>query len=99
MLKGGKAIKLPQAKLHGLLKDDGPSRMGLVVGKKVGHAPRRNRIKRLFKEAFRKERGQFSKPMDVVVKVFPGFKLEDLEVLGTKFRELNQCCVGSVSDS
>ena len=33
--------------------DRGPARLGLVVSKRVGNAVRRNRVKRLIREAFR----------------------------------------------
>lgn len=98
VLKNGQILKLHSAKIYGLLDEVKVSRLGLIVGKKVGNAPKRNLIKRKWKEAFRHERQKFSAPMDVVVKVFPGFNPNSLEEIKTHIRELHQCCVGHSSD-
>lgn len=47
-------------------------RIGLVVSRKVGGAVRRNRWKRLLREAFRLERIQFPPGIDLVVLPRPG---------------------------
>ncbi len=44
-----------------------PSRLGLIVGRKVGHAPRRNRVKRLVREAFRLLQHELPAGLDIVV--------------------------------
>lgn len=46
-----------------------PTRLGLSVSKKVGHAPLRNRWKRLIREAFRQQ--QHALPTDLIVVVRP----------------------------
>ena len=54
------------------LPTDGKSpRLGLSVSRRVGTAPRRNRIKRLLREAFRLMRHDFPRPYDLVIVVRP----------------------------
>ncbi|HAN31761.1 MAG TPA: ribonuclease P protein component [Myxococcales bacterium] len=43
------------------------SRLGLAISKKSGNAPRRARIRRLLREAFRGLRSDFTRPVDLVV--------------------------------
>jgi ribonuclease P protein component len=47
------------------------SRIGFIVGKRVGPAPKRHHWRRLWKEAFRLERHRFSATIDLVVQVRP----------------------------
>ena len=48
------------------------SRLGLVVSKKVGGSPQRNRVKRLVREWFRLNRHQLESAWDLVVIARPG---------------------------
>lgn len=48
-----------------------PSRLGISIGRRVGHAVRRNRIKRLLRESFRLLRPSLPQPYDLVVVVRP----------------------------
>lgn len=45
----------------------GMTRLGITVGKRVGSAVRRNRIKRLIREVFRQEKSRFPQGYDIVV--------------------------------
>jgi len=44
-----------------------PCRLGLVVSKRVGNAVRRNRAKRLIREAFRRSPGLWQPGIDLIV--------------------------------
>ncbi len=43
------------------------SRLGIVVTRKAGNAVYRNRVKRVLREVFRKNKGRINPPMDLVV--------------------------------
>jgi len=64
------ASLLPVA--SGSADSPGPSRMGLVVGRKVGNAVRRNRIKRVCRECFRLWPDLLPPGVDLVVIARPG---------------------------
>jgi ribonuclease P protein component len=51
-------------------KSDKP-RLGLSVSRRVGTAPRRNRIKRMIREAFRLMQHDFPRAYDIVIVVRP----------------------------
>lgn len=59
-----------------------PSKFGVIITKKLGKNVTRNRIKRLFKEAFRVEQGGLKSPAMVVViprnSIDKGVKLNDI---------------------
>lgn len=50
------------------------SRLGLSVGRKCGHAVRRNRIRRLLREAFRLHKDCLGAPCDVILVPRPGWR-------------------------
>ncbi len=50
---------------------DGPTRLGLSVGTKVGNAVARNTVKRRLREAFRRCKDQLPAGFDLVVNVRP----------------------------
>ena len=67
---------------------DGVSRLGITVGRKIGNAVQRNRLKRAVREWFRKRRT--TRSVDLVVTFRPGAALtapaslrEELEAFGT----------------
>jgi ribonuclease P protein component len=53
-----------------------PARLGLTVSQKVGGAVRRNRVKRLVREVFRRERGLFPRGAEIVVIAKPGTTID-----------------------
>jgi len=53
-------------------RDRRPSRLGVTTSKKVGHAPARNRVRRLVREFFRCHREALATPADIVVIARPG---------------------------
>ncbi len=44
------------------------SRLGVVVSRAVGNAVTRNRVKRRLREIFRRAKGRFTQPADVVIR-------------------------------
>ncbi|MBT8346574.1 MAG: ribonuclease P protein component [Desulfofustis sp.] len=69
-------------RLHGkgfsiiyLANDRGHSRMGISISRQLKGAVNRNRIKRIFKESFRLNRGVYPLDADIVVTVRPDFSL------------------------
>lgn len=57
------------------------SRLGISVPRKVGNAVRRNRIKRIIREAFRLHREVFPRYSDIVFAVRPGFPLTGMQAV------------------
>ncbi|MCH2136973.1 MAG: ribonuclease P protein component [Phycisphaerales bacterium] len=57
--------------IHGARNSIGQCRLGLAVGRRVGHAPRRNSLKRRAREAFRCLRHELPADLDLVVVIRP----------------------------
>ena len=55
-----------------LLMPDGPQRLGVTVAKRIGDAVRRNRVKRILRELFRREKALFPADCEVVLVARPG---------------------------
>jgi ribonuclease P protein component len=57
--------------LYSLPNDLGHPRLGISISRRVGSAVRRNRIKRLLREAFRLRRNELPRGYDLVIVVRP----------------------------
>ncbi len=57
--------------IYALPNDLNHPRLGISIGRRVGTAPRRNRIKRLLRESFRLMQHDFPRGYDLVVTVRP----------------------------
>ena len=73
--------------LFGLANPDGICRLGLTVGRKIGGAVRRNRVKRRLREVFRRNRHALLPPLDLVVNARPGIAERTVEQLEREFLE------------
>lgn len=65
----------------------GPSRIGITTSRKIGHAPDRNRVRRLVREFFRRHHARLRRALDVVVIARTGAPLLALREVD---RELGQ---------
>jgi ribonuclease P protein component len=67
--------------LFGLTGATPRSRLGITATKKFGHAVARNRIKRVVREIFRKNRDTTASPVDLVVNVKVGAREQSYDRL------------------
>ncbi|MBI1745014.1 MAG: ribonuclease P protein component [Acidobacteria bacterium] len=66
--KHGQRVATKYFVLYGIQTDQDVPRLGLTVSRKIGNAVQRNRIKRIFREIFRKHAPWFVKgPIDLVI--------------------------------
>ena len=67
LFKEGRALRYPEFTLRVLPGETGQARLGLSVGKRVGNSVRRSRIKRLLREAFRRNKALLTCPCDLAI--------------------------------
>ena len=78
LFKEGRALRYPEFTLRVLPWETVQARLGLSVGKKVGNSVRRNRIKRLLREAFRRNKALLTCPCDLAI--VPSSRWQDLRL-------------------
>ena len=67
----GRRVSSSSFVLFGLPNTQGECRLGITVTRKIGGAVRRNRIKRVLRDIFRRNRFELSPPLDLVVNARP----------------------------
>lgn len=82
----GKSYGNDQLKIYALSNGNTVSRLGLVVGRKFGNSPRRNRFKRILREAYRLNKSLLSNGADIVVIPRPGLTELTLNAIEEKFK-------------
>ncbi|RMG59543.1 MAG: ribonuclease P protein component [Deltaproteobacteria bacterium] len=79
VIRRGERVATPHFVLFVLKKEDPTRRVGISVGRKIGKAVVRNRMKRLLKEAFRLNKEKLQEGLDLVVIVRRTEGLEKME--------------------
>jgi len=75
-----------QLKIYALSNGNSVSRLGLVVGRKFGNSPKRNRFKRILREAYRLNKSLLNNGVDIVVIPRPGLTELTLKAIEEKFK-------------
>lgn len=90
LFRKGRRIALPHFVIYYTLRDDGPSRLGTTVSRKVGNAVVRNHCKRQLKEFFRCIRHLLNPSLELSILARPGAaKLTSQQVRQELFDGLN----------
>ena len=76
VMKGGLRLVDERVVVWIARNESGTTRLGLTVGRRHGNAPRRNRLKRILREAFRTTRPDLPAGLDIVCTPKVGVSLE-----------------------
>lgn len=86
---GGKSVRDGVLRIGWLCRDQGPTRLGLAVSVRAGGAVRRNRIKRVVRDVFRRHRLVFPEGLDLVVIPIDPKAASDVPSVEASFRRLS----------
>ena len=84
----GKVFSNDQIILYALLNSTKISRLGITAGRKFGNAVKRNRLKRIFREAFRLNKHLLYRGVDLIIIPRTDFTDLTLKSIEDKFKEL-----------
>ncbi len=87
--EAGNKIHSEKFVLFGRENSSGYARLGITVSRKIGCASKRNRIKRLFREIFRRSSAEIPNNIDIVVNAKSG-------CVGAGFVELREEFIATV---
>jgi len=87
VFREGRAFEFREISVRALPNGLAHPRLGLCVGKRHGGAVRRNRIKRLLREAYRLNRGALAVPCDLAVVPRTAWRNLTLAGIEPTFRE------------
>ncbi|MBN1898475.1 MAG: ribonuclease P protein component [Spirochaetes bacterium] len=73
IIRQGKKVESDYLRLYGLVNDLAFSRVGIIIGKKFGHAVLRNKAKRVIRDLFRKFKTHIKHGYDLVFYIKPAF--------------------------
>ena len=87
VFREGRAFEFREISVRALPNGLPHPRLGLCVGKRHGNAVRRNRIKRLLREAYRLNRHELAVPCDLVIVPRASWRELTLAAIEPAFRE------------
>jgi ribonuclease P protein component len=78
-------------------RPEAPARLGLTVSQKVGNAVRRNRVKRLVREVFRRERALFPRGAELVVIAKAGTRVDAFDAVRAEIAQAAPALLAALS--